>query len=49
LYKFWEEQNYSILNKIGIKLDKNNEHRDQIEYKTFTPKCGKLLDWHMDI
>jgi len=47
LYQFRERQNYSILNKIGIKLNKNNEYRDQIEYKTLTLTCGTLLDWQV--
>jgi len=42
-------QNWSILNKIRIKLNKNNKYRDQIEYRTLTLTRDTLLGWHMDI
>jgi len=38
-----------MLKKIGTKLNKNKEYRDQIEYKTLTLTCGTLLGWHVDI
>jgi len=31
------------------KLNKNNEYRDQIEYKILTLRHGTLLGWHVDI
>jgi len=33
--------------KIETKLNKNNEYRDQIEYKTLTLTRGRLLGWHV--
>jgi len=38
-----------MLTKIGTKLNKINEYRDQIEYKTLTLTRGTLLSWHVDI
>jgi len=32
-----------MLTKIGTKLNKINEYRDQIEYKTLTQTRGMLL------
>jgi len=38
-----------MLNKIGTKLNKNNEYRNQFEYKTLTLTCDMCLGWYMDI
>jgi len=38
----WE--NYSILNKIETRLNKNNEYDDQIEYKILTLTRDTRLD-----
>jgi len=38
-----------MLTKIKIKLNKNNEYRNQIEYKTLTLTYNTLLDWHVNI
>jgi len=41
-------QNCSI-KKIGIKLNKSNEYRDQIQYKTLILTHETRLDWNVDI
>jgi len=38
-----------MLKKIRTNFNKNNEYRDQIEYKTLTLIRGMLLGWHVDI
>jgi len=38
-----------MLTKFGIKLNKINEYRNQIEYKTLTLTRDTLLGWHVDI
>jgi len=43
LFQFGKTQNLFMLTKIGTKLNKNNEYRDQIEYKTLTLICDSLL------
>jgi len=35
-----------MLTKSETKLNKNNEYRDQIDYKTLTLTRGMLLGWH---
>jgi len=38
-----------MFKKIRTKLNKNNEYRNQIEYKILTLTGNMLLGWHVNI
>jgi len=38
-----------MLTKVRTKLNKNNEYRNQIEYKTLTLTHDTRLGWHVNI
>jgi len=38
-----------MLTKIRTKLNKNNNYKNQINYRTLTLTLDTLLGWHVDI